>query len=163
NATVGRVLADSVGLRRGEELFLTCLLQDIGMLALARIVPDLYSVVADQRAHDNVIQVERDQLGVDHAAVGGWMLKSWHVPDPVAASQRAHDDVIRAERARSAVERAAGGGWMLTSGSVPGEIERGVSASDAPSRGPKVHPNGAFVRCARVAGLIAEQLLAAGS
>ena len=124
NATVGRVLADSVGLRRGEELFLTCLLQDIGMLALARIVPDLYSDVADQRAHDNVIQVERDKLGVDHAAVGGWMLKSWNFPD---------------------------------------QIEQGVSASHDPSRVPKVHPNGAFVRCAHVAGLIAEQLLAAGS
>src|SRR5690606_32145114 len=83
NATVGRALAEELGLRNGEELFLTCLLQDIGMLALTRVIPDLYADAQDQARHDTVIRTERERLGVDHAAVGGWLLKSWRFPDTI--------------------------------------------------------------------------------
>lgn len=84
NATVGRALAEQRRMGNGEELFLTCLLQDIGMLALTRAVPDLYAGMNDAQAqHERVIQVEREKLGTDHAAVGGWLLKSWNFPDGI--------------------------------------------------------------------------------
>jgi diguanylate cyclase (GGDEF)-like protein len=83
NATIGRALAQQLGLRNGEELFLTCLLQDIGMLALARALPDLYADVSDQARHDEVVRAERDRLGVEHAAVGGWLLKCWNFPERI--------------------------------------------------------------------------------
>ena len=83
NATIGRALAQQLGLRNGEELFLTCLLQDIGMLALTRVVPDLYAKVSDQALHDEMARAERDKLGVEHAAVGGWLLKNWNFPERI--------------------------------------------------------------------------------
>lgn len=83
SATIGRALAQQQGLRNGEELFLTCLLQDIGMLALARVLPDLYADLSDQACHDEVIRTELDSIGVEHAAVGGWLLKSWNFPERI--------------------------------------------------------------------------------
>src|SRR5690606_20466547 len=68
SATIGRALAQQLGLRTGEELLLTSLLQDIGMLALARVLPELYSDVPDQTRHDHMTRIELDRIGVDHAA-----------------------------------------------------------------------------------------------
>ena len=42
SATASHVLARIIGIKDGEELFLACLIQDIGLMALDRAIPDLY-------------------------------------------------------------------------------------------------------------------------
>ena len=99
SATAGRALAQELRLRNAEEVFLTCLLQDIGMLALTRVVNDLYAPLADeQAAHDKVVSLEQEKLGVDHAAVGGWLLKSWHFPDGIEQGVAGSHDPSRTPR-----------------------------------------------------------------
>jgi len=96
-ATHARALGTHLRLRRGEELFLAGLLQDIGMLALDKIMPGLYRGVGPMQAdHPHVQRVERESVGADHAMVGAWLLNSWNLPsvfqDAVAGS---HDpDVV---------------------------------------------------------------------
>ncbi len=69
---------------RKEDLFLPGLLQDIGMLALDRAVPDLYSNIGEnQHQHKTVQQIEIDRLGVDHASVGAWLLERWNLPNKI--------------------------------------------------------------------------------
>src|SRR5690606_32085834 len=98
-ATVGRALAQEQGIRNGEELFLTCLLQDIGMLALTRVINGLYAPLGEEQAvHDKVIALEKAELGVDHAAVGGWLLKSWHFPDGIEQGVAGSHDPSRTPR-----------------------------------------------------------------
>ncbi len=64
-----------------EDLFLSGLLQDIGMLALDRAVPGLYKDLGRaQLDHARVQAVERAALGADHAEVGAWLLESWNFP-----------------------------------------------------------------------------------
>src|SRR5690606_28838644 len=94
-ATIGRALAEQLGLRNAEELFLTCLLQDIGMLALTRIVPGLYADIDDQAKQHRVTQTERDKLGVDHSAVGGWLLKNWNFPERIEQGVASSHDPSR--------------------------------------------------------------------
>ena len=81
-ATASHVLASVIGVKDSEELFLACLIQDIGMMALDRAIPDLYAGLGpSQVRHSVLIERERAQLGVDHAAVSGWLLDKWQFPD----------------------------------------------------------------------------------
>ncbi len=67
-----------------EDLFLPGLLQDIGMLALDKAVPDLYADIGhDQHQHKVVQKIENDSIGVDHASVGAWLLDRWNLPQRI--------------------------------------------------------------------------------
>ena len=66
---------------RKEDLFLPGLLQDVGMLALDKAVPDLYTNIKDdQHQHKTVQKIEQNKIGVDHASVGAWLLDRWNLP-----------------------------------------------------------------------------------
>jgi diguanylate cyclase (GGDEF)-like protein len=81
-ATASHALARTIGVKDGEELFLACLIQDIGMMALDRTVPGLYEGLgADQIRQTALIARERERLGVDHAVVSGWLLDRWQFPE----------------------------------------------------------------------------------
>jgi diguanylate cyclase (GGDEF)-like protein len=81
-ATAARALADALRQSMAEEIFLAALLQDVGMLALDQAVPDLYRVGESiQRDHGALAAHEKKRLQVDHAAVGGWLMKNWNLPE----------------------------------------------------------------------------------
>jgi diguanylate cyclase (GGDEF)-like protein len=81
-ATASRALADALHHSMAEEIFLAALLQDVGMLALDKAVPDLYSRGETlQRNHAALAEHETKQLQVDHAQVGGWLMREWHLPE----------------------------------------------------------------------------------
>lgn len=81
-ATAARTLGEAAGQPRGESLFLVGLIQDIGMLALARSTPGFYGDLSSLADHDLVCVYELDDLGCDHAAVGAWLLGRWRMPGP---------------------------------------------------------------------------------
>jgi len=136
NATIGRTLAEHVGLRNGEELFLACLLQDIGMLALARVVPELYADLDDQTRHDTIMRTERDKLGADHAAVGGWLLKRWSIPDQIEQAVAASHDPSRVPSVHpnSAFVRAAYVAGLVSEHLLATNGERSVASLAAPAQ-----------------------------
>jgi diguanylate cyclase (GGDEF)-like protein len=81
-ATSARALGEASGQTLLEELFLAGLLQDIGMLALDKAVPDLYRDTADlQKNHRELAAHERKRLGFDHADTGAWMMRQWNLPE----------------------------------------------------------------------------------
>lgn len=66
---------------RKEDLFLPGLLQDIGMLALDKAMPELYNGIGNQQHQHKYIQkLELEKLGIDHAHVGAWLLGRWNLP-----------------------------------------------------------------------------------
>jgi diguanylate cyclase (GGDEF)-like protein len=81
-------------------------LQDLGMLVLNEAIPQAYGpvVAAARRSHRNLVQLEREKFGADHAAVGAWLLERWNLPVKyqlaVAAS---HDPTAFAESEASDV------------------------------------------------------------
>lgn len=95
-ATCCRRLASSLKLGDPEEFFLAALLQDIGMLALDKVFPDLYAADGlDQADHESLQAVERQALGADHAEVGAWVLEQWRLPDILRlAVQGSHDPAM---------------------------------------------------------------------
>ena len=81
-ATAARALGDAMRQTLAEEIFLAALLQDVGMLALDQAVPDLYRDGEKlQRDHAALAEHEKKRLQADHAYVGGWLMRTWNLPE----------------------------------------------------------------------------------
>ena len=87
-------IARAVGYGDRDELAVAALLHDVGRLVIARLHPgyrayfDAHTRTPEQRLRD-----ERDQLGIDHALVGGVLARRWNVPQRLAvAIERHHAD-----------------------------------------------------------------------
>jgi len=87
--------ADQVGRAIGwpdrDELAVASLLHDIGRLVISNLHPtqrpyfDAVSNTPERR-----IREERDQLGIDHALVGGVLARRWNVPQQIAVAIERH-------------------------------------------------------------------------
>ena len=88
-----RMLGERTGTGNAEEFFLAGLFQDIGMLVLDQVMPEVYQ---DQRAlqpdHRALQEHEQLVLGTDHAAVGAWLLAGWGLPEHWASAVAASHD-----------------------------------------------------------------------
>ena len=83
-ATAASALGRALNRTDREALFLAALLQDIGMLALDKADPGLYTDAGDlQRNHNALADYEKSQLQCTHADVGEWLLKRWKLPQPL--------------------------------------------------------------------------------
>jgi diguanylate cyclase (GGDEF)-like protein len=82
SATASQALAKRLGIKDAEGLFLACLIQNIGVMALDRARPELYVNLGSSQASEQTwIDREREQLGADHAELGGWLLETWRFPE----------------------------------------------------------------------------------
>lgn len=91
--TWGKLLASEFGRRDAEEVFLSALLQDIGMLAIDKIAPEVYDGISPfQLEHARVAQHEKTQMKTDHRMIGAWLLDSWNMPQHLSqAILHSHD------------------------------------------------------------------------
>lgn len=80
-ALTSRIIGEALGSSRTEDLFLAGLLQDIGILTLDRIKPGFYNDLPRDANSEKRIAYERERVGSDHAAVGGWLLNTWNLPE----------------------------------------------------------------------------------
>jgi putative nucleotidyltransferase with HDIG domain len=84
---IGRV----IGWIERDELVVAALLHDIGRLVVSKLHPgrrsyfDAASLTPEQRLRE-----ERDQLGIDHALVGGVLARRWNVPQRIAVAIERH-------------------------------------------------------------------------
>jgi HD-like signal output (HDOD) protein len=63
--------------RRPSDLFLGALLHDLGLLAAAALVPELWSVLGDSGSGPWTLDKERNVLGATHADIGAYLLCLW--------------------------------------------------------------------------------------
>jgi diguanylate cyclase (GGDEF)-like protein len=99
SAVAAREVAVEAGLKAvKEEAFLAALLQDIGRLALARVMPAQYVPLCATAPDDHLklAELERRDMGVDHAEVGQWLTTSWNLPVPlrVAVGHSHHPEAL---------------------------------------------------------------------
>ncbi|WP_114418846.1 sensor domain-containing diguanylate cyclase [Marinospirillum perlucidum] len=65
-----------------ETCYLAAVLQDIGMLALNELDPDIYGVIFHSaRSHRQLTSFEEREYGTNHAAIGAWLGKHWGLPE----------------------------------------------------------------------------------
>jgi signal transduction histidine kinase/CheY-like chemotaxis protein len=80
-AVAARDLAGSEPTLR-DEAYVAGLLQDIGVLAIQRAVPERYGAVLDvlRESGEDLWLIERAELGTDHMEVGSGLLRRWGAP-----------------------------------------------------------------------------------
>jgi putative nucleotidyltransferase with HDIG domain len=89
-ALIGR----ATGWTDRDKLSVAALLHDIGRLVITSLHPGRRSYFdAVSRTPEQRLREERDQLGIDHALVGGVLARRWNVPQQIAvAIERHHAD-----------------------------------------------------------------------
>jgi putative nucleotidyltransferase with HDIG domain len=89
-ARIGR----EVGWADRDELVVAALLHDVGRLVISKLHPGRRTYFdAASRTPEQRLREERDQLGIDHALVGGVLARRWNVPQRIAvAIERHHAD-----------------------------------------------------------------------
>ena len=94
-------LAREIGYEARDRLMVTSLLHDIGKLVLVHAYPGYpRQVHGEARTPEERLQRERRELGVDHALVGGVLVRRWGLPRSVASViERHHADDADGEAA----------------------------------------------------------------
>ncbi len=74
-----------------DELAVAALLHDIGRLVICKLHPGRRGYFdAVGRTPEQRLREERDQLGIDHALVGGVLARRWNVPQRIAVAIERH-------------------------------------------------------------------------
>jgi putative nucleotidyltransferase with HDIG domain len=87
-------IARAIGFPEREELSVAALLHDVGRLVIARLHPAHKPLFdSPSRTPQERLREEREQLGIDHALVGGVLARRWNIPQRIAvAIERHHSD-----------------------------------------------------------------------
>jgi putative nucleotidyltransferase with HDIG domain len=114
---------------RRDELLVAALLHDLGKVVMADAYPDYLERMADPAlSPDERVKAERREYGVDHAVIGGVMLRRWRLPQIIArAVERHHSADADGE---AAILRLADGlaHYELGGAVRPAELEQAAAA-----------------------------------
>lgn len=106
-AVASSVLAKRLGLSEPEEVSTAGLIHDIGKVAIKMELPKEYELITQLVLQKKIprIQAEREILGLDHAEVGGWLAKSWNLPNKLVEPIACHHDprLAKEEQLASAI------------------------------------------------------------
>lgn len=93
-AVVCSVLAKRLGVKDPEEVSTAGLIHDIGKVAIKMELPREYEMITGLAQSQGIsrIEAERLVLGLDHAEVGGWLAKSWNLPNKLVEPIACHHD-----------------------------------------------------------------------
>lgn len=94
-ATACQLLAEHCGYEQPATAFTAGIVHNVGKVALAQAVDEeLIAKVGStaSQAGLSYVQVERDALGLDHAAAGGIVTESWNLPVEIRRAVRNHHD-----------------------------------------------------------------------
>ena len=97
-AVAAEVLGHATG-HRDQDLFVSGLLQDIGLLILFISQPESYVTVLDEKrvSGDSTSVTEKNQFGCDHTEVGHYLLSTWNLPDSISQPIRYHHEPLEAD------------------------------------------------------------------
>ena len=83
-----------------ERYFVAGILHDIGRLMLLQQAPDEMQTIIERQSEGDelMVDVEREVLGIDHAKLGGLLLRAWKLPASVEEPVAYHHSPRRAGR-----------------------------------------------------------------
>jgi putative nucleotidyltransferase with HDIG domain len=96
------LLARRLKLPECEEIATAALLHDIGKVIISlkcsEAEKQILKLVSDRRIY--ILEAEHEVIDTDHAEVGGWLAKSWFLPDKLSEPIAFHHDVAKSENHR---------------------------------------------------------------
>lgn len=98
-ATASGIIARKLGLPEVEEITTAGLLHDIGKVIIGLKCAEQMVEIRRNIKVENLysIEAERIVLDTDHAEVGGWLSKSWFLPDKLSEPIACHHNVSASE------------------------------------------------------------------
>lgn len=80
-AVSGELIASSIGVS-SDDIFVSALLQDIGVVIMYLSNPDQYANVLEENKYSNlpVVAIEQKHFGTDHQTIGMQVLSNWGIP-----------------------------------------------------------------------------------
>jgi len=100
--TAANLIARKLGLAECEEIATAGLLHDIGKVIISikcsEAEKDILTLVRERRMY--TMEAEREIIDTDHAEVGGWLSKSWFLPDKLSEPITFHHNVASSENHR---------------------------------------------------------------
>ncbi len=119
SAMAGQLVAQAVGGREPESVFIGGLMQNIGQLVLARNYPELFRDILTESSEKGIPyhEVERKMLGFDHGELGSLLIKDWNLSQELEEAVHWHHrfDHEEAKNAKVAAMIALGEEIALTS------------------------------------------------
>ena len=83
-------IASELNLDKRDDVIAVALLHDVGKLAMGRSIAD-YPTDAERTFHpEERVRRERAAWGMDHASLGGILLRRWGLPKPLASAVTVH-------------------------------------------------------------------------
>jgi len=83
-------IAELAHLGGREELAVAALMHDVGRLVLAELYGDFEQLDDHDATPDERVRRERRELGIDHALVGGVLVRRWDLPPGIASAIERH-------------------------------------------------------------------------
>lgn len=101
-ATAAGIIARKLGLTEVEEIATAGLLHDIGKVIIGLKCAEQMVEIRRRVKLDNLFTIEAEQqvLDTDHSEVGGWLSKSWYLPDKLSEPIACHHNVAASEEHR---------------------------------------------------------------
>ena len=83
-AVSARMIASGAKMK-SDDIFVTSLLMDVGVLTMYLSKPDDYIKVLEEKKTNgfDIVEAERSVFGFDHQDVGGEILNAWGIPDSI--------------------------------------------------------------------------------
>jgi putative nucleotidyltransferase with HDIG domain len=104
-ALMTREVIDLVQSQKGEIDYVAGLIHDVGKIAMASAFPDHFAEIYIQRANSgqDLLELEREVLGIDHAELGALYLKKQTLPEVFVEIVQYHHQPERAVNNRGVV------------------------------------------------------------
>jgi HD-like signal output (HDOD) protein len=99
---IARILAVYRRESNVERLFVAGMLHDVGQVVLAAARPDVIRELLETQRDTGrfYLELERERLGLDHAELGGALLKKWKIPASIGEPVACHHNPGSAEQFR---------------------------------------------------------------
>jgi HD-like signal output (HDOD) protein len=95
---IAKVIASKLSLGRWDNLYLSGLLHDVGVIVLDRFKHDLYEDILNLTSKENISILEAEEriIGASHDTVGGWLMKKWKFSEVLVEVAAFHHHVEKA-------------------------------------------------------------------
>ncbi len=94
-AIASRTIAEKVGYRNLEEIFVAGLVHDIGLLIMEHAYPeDFGRLWKEVPKRGSLVDLEEDVWGTNHARVGQFLLEQWRLPEAICEAVGQHHTVF---------------------------------------------------------------------
>jgi HD-like signal output (HDOD) protein len=134
SAMAGQLVAQAVGGKEPESVFIGGLMQNIGQLVLARNHPEIFQDIVTKSGEKGLPyhEVERNYLGFDHGELGSLLIKDWNLSQDLEDAVHWHHrfDHEDAKNAQVAAMIALGEEIALTSTGAAAESAQDNGVDD---------------------------------